>query len=177
MIKSIVEARCGRGKVSSVTTVPLAAMTVATAPPPRRRRWPLVTLGAAVLVAAAAAVVLIAPSDASVPRTLPANAQLIDVADTPRSRPIPPGFIGLSIEYPSSLAYSGADPAAPNPTFIRLVQELNPSGSPVIRFGGDTTDWTWWPTPGLKRPPGIRYALTRRWLAVTRATALALRRT
>ena len=86
-----------------------------------------------------------------------------------------PRLIGLSIEYPSSLAYSGADPAAPNPTFIRLVQELNPSGSRVIRFGGDTTDWTWWPTTGVNRPPGIRYALTRRWLAVTRATALALR--
>ena len=91
------------------------------------------------------------------------------------SRPLPPGFIGLSIEYPSLLAYSGADPAAPNPTFIRLVQDLNPSGSPVIRFGGDTTDWTWWPIPGVKRPPGVRYALTRRWFAVTRATALALR--
>ena len=157
-----------------MTTARLAAMTVTTTPPPRRHPWPLVTLAAAVLVAAAAAV-LIAPSDASVPRTLPPNAQLIDIADTPVSRPIPPGFIGLSIEYPSSLAYSGADPAAPNPTFIRLVQELNPSGSPVIRFGGDTTDWTWWPTPGVNRPPGIRYALTRRWLAVTRATALALR--
>ena len=157
-----------------MTTARLAAMTVTTTPPPRRHLWPLVTLAAAVLVAAAAAV-LIAPSDASVSRTLPPNAQLIGIADTPMSRPIPPGFIGLSIEYPSSLAYSGADPAAPNPTFIRLVQELNPSGSPVIRFGGDTTDWTWWPTPGVPRPSGIRYALTRRWLAVTRATALALR--
>jgi hypothetical protein len=92
----------------------------------------------------------------------------------PDERPIPPGFIGLSIEYPSSFAYSGANPAAPDPIFIRLVQELNPSGSPVIRFGGDTTDWTWWPTPGVTRPRGIRYTLTRRWLAVTRATALAL---
>jgi hypothetical protein len=44
----------------------------------------------------------------------------------------------------------------------------------VIRFGGDTTDWTWWPTPRVNMPPGIRYSLTRRWLAATRATALAL---
>lgn len=151
----------------------LAAMTVTTAPPPRHP-WPLLALGAAFLVIAAAAV-LIAPSAATVPRILPPNAQLIDIANTPVSRPIPPGFIGLSIEYPSLLAYSGDNPAAPNPTFIRLVQELNPSGSPVIRFGGDTTDWTWWPTPAVNKPPGVRYALTRRWLAVTRATALALR--
>ena len=149
------------------------SMSVTTQAPPRGHPWPVLALGAAILVAAAA--VLIAPSDASVPHTLPANAQRIDIVDTPTSRPIPSGFIGLSIEYPSSLAYSGANPAAPNPTFIRLVQQLNPSGSPVIRFGGDTTDWTWWPTPGVNRPPGIRYAVTRRWLAVTRATALALR--
>jgi hypothetical protein len=156
-----------------VANVHPSAMTVTTTPPPRRQPSPLLTLGAATLVIAAAAV-LIAPSDATVPRSLPANAQLIDIANTPVSRPIPRGFIGLSVEYPSSLAYSGTNPAAPNPTFIRLVQALNPTGSPVIRFGGDTTDWTWWPTPGVNRPPGIRYTLTRRWLAVTRATALAL---
>jgi hypothetical protein len=145
------------------------------APPTRRPRSQILALAAAVLLAAAAALALIAPSDATVPRTLPANALLIDVADTPMSRPIPSGFIGLSIEYPSLLAYSGAKPAAPNPTFIRLVRDLNPFGSPVIRVGGDTTDSTWWPTPGVPKPPGVRYALTRQWLAITRATALAIR--
>lgn len=148
-------------------------MTVTTALASRRHPWPLLTLGVAILVAGAAAV-LIAPSDATVPRILPPDARLIDVSNQPVSLPIPPGFIGLSIEYPSSLAYSGTNPAAPNPIFIRLVRALNPTGSPVIRFGGDTADWTWWPAPGVMRPPGIRYALTRRWLAVTRATAVAL---
>jgi hypothetical protein len=148
-------------------------MSVTSVPAPRRQPRRLLAIGAALLVVAAAAV-LITPTDASVPRTLPRSALLIDVADTQMSRPISPGFIGLSIEYPSLLGYAGPNPAAPNPTFVRLVHELNPSGSPVIRVGGDTTDWTWWPTPGVIRPPGIRYALTRRWLAVTRATALAL---
>jgi hypothetical protein len=148
-------------------------MMVTNAQSPRHHPWPILTLGAGVLVAAAAAV-LIAPSGATVRPILPRNAQLVDIANTPSSRPIPPGFIGLSIEYPSSLAYFGANPAAPNRIFLRLVQELNPSGSSVIRFGGDTTDWTWWPTPGVNRPRGIRYTLTRRWLAVTRATAMAL---
>lgn len=110
----------------------------------------------------------------TVPRTLPARALLIDVADAPMSRPIPSGFIGFSIEYPSLFAYSGVNSAVLNPTFIRLVRELNPSGSPVIRFGGDTTDWTWWPVRGVRKPPGIRYALTRKWLEVTRATGLAM---
>jgi hypothetical protein len=147
---------------------------IVTTPQSRRRHpWPLLALGTAVLAAAAAAV-LIAPSDAIVRRILPPHAQPIDIASTPISRPIPPGFVGLSIEFSSWLAYSGANPAAPDPIFIRLVRELNPSGSPIIRFGGDTTDWTWWPTEGANRPQGIRYTLTRRWLAVTRATALAL---
>jgi hypothetical protein len=90
------------------------------------------------------------------------------------TRPRPAGFIGLSIEYPSSIGYAGRDPAALNPVYLRLVRGLNPGQSPVLRFGGDTTDWTWWPVPGLVRPRGIRYSLTRRWLAVTAATARAL---
>jgi hypothetical protein len=44
----------------------------------------------------------------------------------------------------------------------------------VIRFGGDTTDWTWWPTPGVLKPAGIRYTLTNQWLSVTRAAAQAM---
>ena len=110
-----------------------------------------------------------------VPAALPKDAIAVDVASAPAGAPIPSGFLGFSIEYPSSPAYLGLDPAAPNPTFIRLVRELTPTGAPVIRFGGDTADWTWWPTKGVPKPPGVTYALTRRWLAVTRATALALR--
>ncbi|MGI8711978.1 MAG: glycosyl hydrolase family protein [Solirubrobacteraceae bacterium] len=44
----------------------------------------------------------------------------------------------------------------------------------MIRFGGDTTDWTWWPTRGIVKPGGIRYTLDRRWVEVARATARAL---
>ena len=44
----------------------------------------------------------------------------------------------------------------------------------MIRIGGDTTDWAWWPTKRVPKPAGVRYVLTPRWLAVTRATALAL---
>jgi len=54
------------------------------------------------------------------------------------------------------------------------VRQIAPTGSPSLRFGGDSTDWTWWPNKGLTRPLGIRYWLSRRWLAVTRATATAL---
>ncbi len=106
--------------------------------------------------------------------TIPRTAVRISIGRTPFSRAIPAGFIGFSIEYPSVVAYAGPDPAAPNPLFLRLVRDLTPDQAPVIRVGGDTTDWTWWTTPGVDKPAGIRYTLNRRWIAVARATARAL---
>lgn len=72
----------------------------------------------------------------------------------PTSQRVRPGFVGFSIEYWASLAYFGFHPVAPNPTFIALVRGLTAGASPVIRFGGDTTDWTWWPTPDVAKPGG-----------------------
>jgi hypothetical protein len=104
---------------------------------------------------------------------LPSHAVRIEIGARALSRPLPAGFVGLSIEYPSALSYFG--PASdPNPVFPRLVASLAPDQAPVIRFGGDTTDWTWWPVPGMVRPKGIRYALGRRWLAATAAAARTL---
>ncbi len=54
------------------------------------------------------------------------------------------------------------------------MSNLTPGQSPVLRFGGDTTDWTWAPTPGVRRPPGIRYTLGPYWIQATRAAARAL---
>jgi hypothetical protein len=137
-----------------------------------RGRVALLAAAAGALAVAAAAAVA-AQSDPAPPK-LPPNALRVDVLGVPTSSPHPRGFIGFSIEYHSTLGYFGSDPAKLNPTFLRLVHDVNPGGSPVIRVGGDSTDWTWWPTPGVARPPGVRYTLTRRWLAVTRAVATAL---
>src|SRR5581483_10020167 len=89
--------------------------------------------------------------------------------------PVPYGFLGLSLEYRSIEKYAGSDPNALDPVFEQLVRNLVPGQAPVLRIGGDTADRTWWPTPGLVRPPGIKYTITPNWLAVTRALALALR--
>jgi len=89
-------------------------------------------------------------------------------------RSVPFGFLGLSLEYPSIEAYAGTNPAALDPVFLQLVRNLDPGQAPVFRIGGDTADRTWWPTAGLARPPGITYAITKRWLEVTRALAHAL---
>jgi len=135
----------------------------------RRRATALAGLIAVAVVAAAAAGSLNGASDAT--PSIPRGAVVLDVSSATIGRPIPAGFVGFSIEYSSLYAYAGRDPAAINPTFVRLVQTVNPGGRPVLRFGGDTTDWSWWPIQGATKPGGVRYALTPEWAAVARATA------
>ncbi len=94
----------------------------------------------------------------------------VTVSSRPMGGPVPPGFLGMSFEYPAVLSYAGADPATPNPVLVQLIRNLDPGGSPVIRIGGDSTDSTWWPIPRW-RPPWVMYTLSPRWLAVVRALA------
>jgi hypothetical protein len=90
-------------------------------------------------------------------------------------RRVPFGFLGLSLEYQAIEPYAGTDPLGLDPVFEQLVRNLTPGQAPVLRIGGDSADRTWWPTPTLARPPGVSYAVTQRWLAVTRALAVELR--
>jgi len=87
---------------------------------------------------------------------------------------IQPGFLGLSLENTAILPYAGSDPKALDPVFLQLVRNLTPDPSPVLRIGGDSTDWAWYPVPGLSKPGGVRVTLTRRWLAVMHALAIDL---
>jgi hypothetical protein len=87
--------------------------------------------------------------------------------------PIAPGFVGLSFELPSLLSYAGGDPGAIDPVFARLVRNLAPGQRPVLRIGGDSTDWSWYPVDGMREPPWVRYALTPGWFAVARSLAAA----
>ena len=90
-------------------------------------------------------------------------------------RPIPAGFLGLSTEYRGIAAYAGMNATAVDPVFLQLRPETSAPGQrPVLRIAGDSTDWTWWPIHGLRRPPGVRYALTGRWLRTVRSVATAL---
>jgi hypothetical protein len=84
-------------------------------------------------------------------------------------RTVPFGFLGLSLEYRAVEAYAGEDPTALDPVFLQLVRNLDPGQAPVLRIGGDSADRTWWPTPGIPRPPGVKFSITGRWLAVSRA--------
>jgi hypothetical protein len=88
-------------------------------------------------------------------------------------RPIPPGFIGLSLEYGAVPVYAGWNSRAINLVLARLIRNLTPGGGLVLRIGGDSADWTWWPSPGIPRPAGVSYTLSPRWLSVMRALAAA----
>lgn len=106
---------------------------------------------------------------------LPKGAELLYIDGPARVHPVRPGFLGLSIEYSALEPYAGADPGAVNPLFVQLVRNLTAGQTPVLRIGGDSTDWTWWPVKGMAQPQGIKYTLTRRWLAVAGALERALR--
>jgi len=86
---------------------------------------------------------------------------------------VPAGFLGLSLEYPAIEAYAGTNPTAVDPVFEQLIRNLTPGQQPVLRIGGDSSDSTWWPVAGVTRPPGVTYALTHNWIAVTKALAAA----
>ncbi len=99
---------------------------------------------------------------------------VVTVVPVQFGRPIPSAFVGLSIETATLEAYAGQDPLAIDPVFEELFRNLAPGQRPVLRIGGDTTDRTWWPVPGIARPPGVTYSLDKRWAAVARALSGAL---
>jgi hypothetical protein len=140
-----------------------------------------ITLAAVLVVAVAAGAAIalsVGGARARTPRAnyshglrahVPEHALELTVGAPLHVHPIAPGFLGLSIEYPSIESYAGTDPTAVNPLLVQLIRNLTPNQRPVIRIGGDSTDETWWPVPQVQKPGGVRYTLTPRWLAVTKA--------
>jgi hypothetical protein len=104
--------------------------------------------------------------------TRPASAESLTVGAP--GRPIPRGFLGISMEMTTLEPFAGSDPRALDPVFLQLVRNLSPGQQPVIRLGGDTTDWSWAPIRGMARPPWVRFAVTGPWLRVARALASRL---
>ena len=94
-----------------------------------------------------------------------ARATLLAIGK-PYGRRIPAGFLGLSLEFTSIEAYAGSDPNALNPAFEQLIRNITPGQMPVLRIGGDTSDWSWVPVPHMKRPLGVRINLDRTWFQV-----------
>jgi hypothetical protein len=135
------------------------------------RRHPLVL---AVALLATLAVATGYAEARSEPTSVPQDVATVTVSRGAGGPAIQPGFLGLSLENTAVIPYAGSDPKAPDPVFLQLVRNLNPGQSPQLRIGGDSTDWAWYPVPGLTKPHGIRVTLTPRWLAVTHAVAADL---
>jgi hypothetical protein len=92
----------------------------------------------------------------------------------PEGRPVQAGFLGFSIEFQAIRDYTGSDPHRINPVFVQLVRNLAGGRAPVIRIGGDSTDASWAPAPGIHPPHQVTYKLTPSWYATTAAAIHAL---
>jgi hypothetical protein len=99
------------------------------------------------------------------------SALTISLPRKATGRRIPDGFLGLSFEFSAVRAYTGSDPRKINPVFEQLIRNLSPGQDPVLRIGGDSTDLSYAPAPGVKPPPYVAYALTPGWMATTAALA------
>jgi len=143
----------------------LAAAAIAAAP--------AVSPGATTPKAAASAGATTSPgASTSAPPSGPTAPIAIQISNTPIGRPVAPGFLGFSFEYPAVREYTGSNSRAINPVLVQLIRDLNPHQSPVLRIGGNSADQTWWPLRGVKRSPGIKNVLNSSWLATTRALAV-----
>jgi hypothetical protein len=80
--------------------------------------------------------------------------------------PIRAGFVGITTEFWDMFKEVGTNPAQPDAAFEQVLKNLAPYGGFDLRIGGDTTDWTWWPVPGMTQPPWARWTLTPTWMAV-----------
>ena len=98
----------------------------------------------------------------------------LTIGSAPTGGAVPGNFLGLSMEYRGLAAYAGTDPRAIDPAFVNLLSSLAPGGHPLLRVGGDSTDWSWWPVRGIPRPGGVKLDLTPRALAVAKAVVQAI---
>jgi hypothetical protein len=98
---------------------------------------------------------------------------VVSIQPASDGRTIPQGFVGVSLEYNTVSAYEGTGPSPLNPVLAQLIRNLAPGQTPVVRIGGDSTDWTWWPIPGMRPPSGVTNSLSPSWVVSARALALS----
>jgi hypothetical protein len=91
----------------------------------------------------------------------------VTVSGTEVGPPLPAGFVGLATEYWNVEQEVGTDPKQPDKAFEQTLRNLAPKGGFSLRIGGDSTDWTWFPIPGMKQPAWVRWTMTPTWAAVT----------
>lgn len=126
--------------------------------------------GLVLLVALVVAVVSAACGNASVASS--SSSATLHVTSSSVGK-VPSGFVGISTEYTGLAKYTDNSTSVDQP-FVQLIKNLNPAGNPILRIGGDSTDWAWWPIAGVKKPGGVRITLTAKSLAADKALIEAL---
>jgi hypothetical protein len=106
-------------------------------------------------------------ASASTPRTGTPPAP-VSVSSSGVGPGVAAGFVGIATEYWNVENEVGTDPAKPDAPFEQVARNLAPEGGFSLRIGGDSTDWTWFPIPGMKQPPWVRWTMTPAWTAVTK---------
>jgi hypothetical protein len=95
----------------------------------------------------------------------------VSVTTMPATRPLPADFLGLALEYNTIPRWVGNGSEPVDPVLVQLIRNLAPTGRPSIRIGGQSTERTWWPVPGIARPLGVTYNLTSSWASSVQALA------
>ena len=100
-----------------------------------------------------------------------AYTDLVTVSASALGAPIPAGFVGVSLEYRTVSGAERSGRRGNDLVLAQLIRNLAPGQTPVVRIGGDSSDWTWWPVRGLHKPRGITYNLSPAWVAAARELA------
>jgi hypothetical protein len=121
-------------------------------------------------VSAGVAYALTASGSNDGPRAVASSAAVANISQSPVGT-VQSGFLGLSFEIRGIESYTGTDPHAINPLFEQLIRNLDPGQRPVLRLGGDSTDWSWYPYRKGAHPVGVRYTIPSGWFPVIKALA------
>jgi hypothetical protein len=125
-------------------------------------------LGLGMVGAVVAPVLLIGSSAAASTPRAGVPAVPVTVSSSAKGPGVAAGFVGLATEYWNVESEVGTDPSKPDSAFEQVARNLAPYGGLSLRIGGDSTDWTWFPIPGIKQPPWVRWTMTPTWTAVTK---------
>jgi hypothetical protein len=140
---------------------------------PWRSLLPKTLLAAVVLVVLVGGGIAYALSDSSSNARPSATVSGSAVANISQATAgtVPSGYLGLSFEIRGIESYTGTDPHAINPVFEQLIRNLTPGQRPVLRMGGDSTDWSWYPYRKGPHPLGVRYTIPSGWFSVIKSLA------
>jgi hypothetical protein len=124
--------------------------------------------------ASTTATTAVAPQLTSTTALSPAGVPSVRVGAPLNVRPVQPGFIGISTEWYAIEWYGGTATSDLDSVFLHLVSNLAPGQSPVLRIGGDSTDWAYLKTRGVKQVKALKVTVSTQDIKILAAMAREL---